>query len=1253
MTRAGKLSLAAFTVLVCLLAPRMAIAQLGNSTLSGQVTDAQGAGVPGATVTVTNKGTSALRTMPTNENGSYRFVSLPPGTYDLRVEMDGFRTAVRQGVELRVDSPTELDLSLVVGALAETVQVTAETKALNTSDGSLGNVISGTQIRELPLEGRNVVGLLALQPGVVYIPKANASTTNDPRYGSVSGSRADQSNVTLDGIDVNDSQNQNAFTSVLRVTLDAVQEFRVTTSNYGADQGRSSGAQVTLVTRSGTNAFSGAGYYVNRDTKFSANEYFLKLSQLAQGNPSEPPLLNKHIFGGAVGGPIKRDRLFFFGNFEGLNEQRENSVERALPSNSFRDGVLIYQCAVASACPGGSVRGFANNHSVAPGFYGLTPGELARIDPLKIGASRLVSEQFNRYPSSNTPGRDGRNIVGFRFGAPIDNEFRTYIARFDYRASQNDTFFSRLNFQDDVELDAAQYPGTPSTNTELTKNKGVALGWDRVLGPNKINTFRYGYTLIDSTNAGLQTDNVVDFRFIDDFDAATSTNGRKLGTHNIVNDFSWIKGEHTFKFGTNLRWVRNDRFTNSGSFHGGSLNGSWVAGVGRRYMPGGTCPAPADCSGLPAVAGSDQAVYADSFINLLGIVSQTTARWNYALDGTVLPVGEPLRRLYAADEYEFYMQDSWKLRDDLTVSAGLRYSLYSPPYEANGIQVAPSVDLGEWFEQRGANAARGIPSSASERITFNPGGPVNDAPGFYSWDKNNFAPRVSAAWTPTPRLVLRGGYSMVYDRVGAGIASSFDAGGSFGLSTSLSSPVNQFNETNPLIRFQGINVIPASLRPAPPGGYPATPPLGAGVITTSLDSSIITPYSHIFNLVAGFELGPSYSLEAAYVGRRGRNLLVRRDLAMPANIVDPKSGMDYFTAVGLLINNSANGVAGMAPIAYWENMFPGAAGGGLTATQAMAESFQSYAPDYITALYDADQFCSPGCPVTGEFTFFTEQYDALSAQSSIGRSEYDALQLTLRKRFSRGHQFDFNYTFARAKDHGSEVERGGTYGNFGSGGYSGFLVNSWDPDLNYSYADFDVRHQINVNGLYELPFGEGRKFGGGAGPVLNAIIGDWSLAGIFRWTSGFPFNVQNCRSCWATNWNVQGNAALANPDVLPELETTKNAVGGQPSPFANATEAAKAFRRILPGETGIRNLLRGDGYFGIDASIGKSFSMPFGDRLRFRWDVFNMTNTVRFDTGDVTMTPDIGSTFGRYNGALTTCDGAAGRCMQLNLRYEF
>ena len=272
--------------------------------------------------------------------------------------MSGFRTSVVEKVRCRSTRQRRPTSTLQVGTFAEAVQVIAETPTVNTSDASLGNVISGNQIRELPLEARNVAGLLSLQAGVTFVPGNNANTMEpagrlvDPRYGSVSGTRADQSNVTLDGIDVNDAQNQTAFTSVLRVTLDSVQEFRVSTSNYNADQGRSSGAQVSLVTRSGTNSYSGAGYWVNRDTKFSANEYFLKLSQLEGGEESKAPLLNKNIYGFALGGPVKKDKFFFFGNFEGLNEKRESPVVRDVPSASFRDGVLIYQCATRVGVPG-------------------------------------------------------------------------------------------------------------------------------------------------------------------------------------------------------------------------------------------------------------------------------------------------------------------------------------------------------------------------------------------------------------------------------------------------------------------------------------------------------------------------------------------------------------------------------------------------------------------------------------------------------------------------------------------------------------------------------------------------------------------------------------------------------------------------------------------------------------------------------------------------------------------------------------
>ena len=362
-----------------------------------------------------------------------------------------------------------------------------------------------------------------------------------------------------------------------------------------------------------------------------------------------------------------------------------------------------------------------------------------------------------------------------------------------------------------------------------------------------------------------------------------------------MNDLSWVKGAHTWKFGTNLRFSRIGTYNNSNSFHQPQANGSWVSGVGRRYMPGGLCEGvEAACAALPEVAAGGQATYGDSFIPLLGIISEVTANYNYDRDGNVLPVGEPVRRRFAADEYEFYAQDSWKLGQNLTVTAGLRYSLFSPPYEVNGLQVAPNIKLGDWLETRRALMEQGRSTSEAPLIEFDLAGPKNGKPGYYDWDYNNVAPRLAVAWTPhadgglagwltgNGKLAIRGGYSIVYDRIGSALATNFDREGSFGLSTNLSSPFGQNNEDEASIRFAGLGVIPPSLPDAPPGGFPQVPPSYAGVITSALDGTIRTPYAHAFNVVVGRELGKGYSLEAAYVGRRGRDLLVRRDVAMPA-----------------------------------------------------------------------------------------------------------------------------------------------------------------------------------------------------------------------------------------------------------------------------------------------------------------------------------------------------------------------------------
>ena len=315
---------------------------------------------------------------------------------------------------------------------------------------------------------------------------------------------------------------------------------------------------------------------------------------------------------------------------------------------------------------------------------------------------------------------------------------------------------------------------------------------------------------------------------------------------------------------------------------------------------------------------------------MLGVVSQGTGQYNFDRDGNLLPAGEPARRNYATDEYEFYAQDSWRLGDKLTVNGGLRYSLASPPWETNGLQVSPNVSLGERFKQREADDGEGHPREHAARHPVSYlAGPENGRKGFYDWDKNNFAPRVSAAWTPTSRLVVRGGYSLVYDRIGPAARAELRR-------QRLVWPVHHHHEsrlaaptrTIPSVRFQGINVLPPSV--PPPRRREASRQLRRTVRISyaTIDDTLVTPYAHTFNAVASFELTKNFNIEAAYVGRQGRNLLVQRDLFMPLNLADPQSGTDYFTASTELIKQlEANGMdhTAVTPIAYFENMFPDAA----------------------------------------------------------------------------------------------------------------------------------------------------------------------------------------------------------------------------------------------------------------------------------------------------------------------------------------
>ena len=1283
-----------------------AVAQ--QTALTGTVSDPTGAVIPGAEVTLTHKGTGATRNTTSGADGGYILAQLEPGQYRLEISMAGFRTQVQDPVILAVGISSTANVTLEVGAIAETIEVKSTVAGINTVDASLGVPISGTQVLNLPSYSLDPAALLSLQPGVTFVPGASDSpggysdiTDFDGRGGSVNGARSDQTNITLDGVDVNDAENGFAFTSALRATQASLAEFRVTTTNYNADQGRSSGAQVQLVTKSGTNTPHGMVYYSHRNEAWNSSDFFNNAAGVEKGK------LRRHIYGVALGGPIKKDRLFLFGNFERLEHAEGSTTLRDVPSNAFRDGVLIYECDVPAACPGGSVNGLTGPHTVAAGFFGLTPADMLSLDPGGIGVNPAIITYLTQFPSPNASGNfDDLNLKGFRFNSPIDNTFNTYIARADFNidAAGNHTLFARGTLHDDAIVSAGPaYPGNDPNQLLLGNSRGIALGYKAVLSPTVVNNLRYGYTRIGEKFSGQRNSEFADLRFIDElngFDGAASTRLRTLPQHHLRNDLSVTRGSHTLSAGFEARFTRNNRSTNIGAFNTFTVNPSWVVNVGRNLQPGSSdCVNTTACNSFPAVAGVFAGDYAVAGANLLGLLTQIDGNFNFLPDGTVQASGDPIVRRFAVDEYETYFQDQWRLTPTLTLTAGARFFVTSPPWETEGRQVTPTPNLGDWFETRRVLALNGLPTNDAGQIGFALGGPANGGRDYYDWDWNNWSPRLALAWAPrglgwfgNGKLVIRGGWSLVYDRIGNALATTFDAGGSFGMATGITSTFGGCDEggdpSKPdCARFTGpldtAAATAVSLPATPAASFPAVPPgadasgnlaPGAFAISQALDSSITTPYAHVMNLTISRELPGNLVVETSYVGRRGRNLLISRDLAMPANLCDPISGTCYIEAVQQLIalNEAGQSASTIGSIPYWENLFPAWAGaGGATATESAFNLINAVHPDTTSAQFFIDLFAFPGymtCPgrtdIDGDgfgdcpFALFDDQFATLNAWSSIARSEYHSFQFSVRRRLVNGIQFTVNYALSHSLDHSSTPERQGIFG-FSTGGGSGTTINAWDLDQEYSNSDFDMRHQLNANWYVELPFGHGKAAGGGIPGWANQIIGGWEVSGIFRANSGLPANISNGFGSWPTNWQLTGNGtckgqggSVTGVQVGPcaPTQNVKDTVNDDgPNLFSDPDAAFDFWRKTLPGDRGGRNNIRADNYVNLDLSIGKSFPMPWeGHSFKFRWEIFNVTNSVYFDAVSLRASLASQGSFGNYNSVM----GGA-RSMQVNLRYEF
>lgn len=1311
-------------------------AQIGTTSLRGTILDKSGAVVAGATVKLTARELSVERTVVSTATGAYEFPALPPGTYALRVEAGGFRAYDQKNLQLLVNNPATVNVTLEVGSTTETVEVSAIGQTLNTTDASLGVAFGENQVKQLPLESRNVGDLLSLQPGVVYTgDNPNITQTmkdTDTRSGSVNGARSDQSNVTLDGIPVNPKGGY-AFQSVLPVTLDSVEEFRVTTSNAEADEGSAGGAQVALVTKSGTNNFHGSAYEYNRNSYFSANDYFLKASELASGTPNVPQFLNRNIFGGSVGGPIKKDRLFLFLNYEGYRDVEQQSALRIVPTASLRDGVVQYVCDPSATCNGNTVTGLSGaSYTAAPGTYALSPGQLKAMDPLSTlsgytgpsGPDPTVLSYFNKYPLPNdfTQG-DGYNTAGYRFAAPTSNVKNWYIAKMDYNITQDGKQRVSLTgaLANENQANAPFLPGQAPETDIVNFNKGLIANYSAVLSSSLINNFRYGYVRQSVGTLGNSDQAWNQIRGIDQGINYSSQFQEPINS--FWDDLTWTHGKHSFQFGFQISLIRNPTSSTTSSFSSGYMNAQWLDTSG---LAGRTAsPLNPANNGYPEVDFQGFGTNYDNAVTaLFGMDVEVNAQYNYNRDGSTLAQGAPVVRHFAEDGYETYAQDTWKVKPNLTLTLGLRYSLFSPPWETHGLEVTPTESLNTWFNNRGIGMNNGVPSMDAPPVAYNWSGPANGGtPGYYGWDFKNLGPRLAVAWSPGyddgilhdvfgggGKSSLRAGFGIVYDRIGEGLLQTFDQNGAFGLSTNIpNAAASESVLCTP--RVTSMNVIPTTdncgapiLTPAPavnyPEPYPSNPAPGSEAITWGLDNHIKTPYSYTLDLSFQRELSGGFTLQAAYVGRLSHRLLAQEDLAMPLDPFDKKAGIDYFTAATALAKIYRSGVdtnqfnPSMVPKnvqQYWTDITQ-PAGTGAYAIGAASPYGTCVNPNQVGAMNSTtnptvlafDLLCAnslneslsvyemdtSGVPnannptqsyfytlggYTGPNVFYSPQYSSLYALRTTTNANYNALEITLQHKMVHGIQFDFNYTYGKSIDIASDAERVGPWGGLG-----GAVINSWSPNAGRADSDFDLRHQFNTNFIWEMPFGKGKWIGHDVNSVGEAIFGGWQLSGLVRWTSGFPVTVDNGGQ-YPTNYQLEGHADQLQPVSTGTYYTGPNNSGvGNTAPnlFSTGANAYLDFGYAYPGQTGLRNELRGPGFFGVDLGLAKRWQMPWseGQSLQFRWEVFNVTNSVRFDVQSAngygneagSLANGNSANFGNFSGTLTNP-----RIMQFALRYEF
>lgn len=1222
-----------------------------TGTINGSVSDQQEAVVAGATVTIRNTETGEEKTATTTESGAFTIAHVRPGIYTMTIEAKGFKRMNVPKVTVNVGQVSALSVTLETGEVTEQVTVTGGVQeVINTSSPSLSNVVDTRQVRDLPLGGRNPVELAGLQAGIAVIG-------TDVRGASVAGLRQTAVNLTQDGINSMDNfVKTSSFFAITTPSLNSTAEFSITTGTVSSEQGRG-GAQVNLVTKGGTNDFHGGGFYQFLNESLNANTFFNNFNGLPR------PVLRQKFYGFDVGGPMHffkpngnggiehwngQNNAFFFFSFEAFRQSQSRANNRVVLSQNARNGIFSYR-------DNAGVTQTVNLLTTSNRGFGLNP---------------IMTAHLAKIPTpnnSNCGSADGFNILCYTFNATEGNSNNKYVFRYDHHISKNAKYgshkiefvYSRVvtrTFPDVFTngLDAP-FPGGVHGFQASTRNL-ITPALVSEFGPKWTNVFRIGrqWAPVDFNRDSMPT---APFFILPgaltNYDNTFMPQPRETLVNQVTNTTSYVNGDHLWKMGADWQNVLGMSFNDAGTNQTITFgtNAANPVGFAVANFPGITANAAGN-----AIVGNATTVYT-MITGMLGSSAQTL-NVQTATSGFV--PGFTRERTVQGKDLGLFLQDQWRMKSNFTLNYGVRWDFMGVPTVPNGLAIQPnSADalwgisgVGNFFRPTAAPGSQSTPVATLDFVSGDTG------KGLYNNDWDNFAPFVGFAWSPQfdsgplralfgegGKSAIRAGYSMSYLHDGIttftnllGVGTTNPGLIATANATTLVSPPTQ--NLPGVITAAGVPLLFPTFQIPITDRQNFLTNFNNGLWTT--DPNIRAAYVHQWNFGYEREIFKNTAFEIRYQGNYVPNGWRAWDLN-EINIFENGFLQEFLNAQRNLAarggSSFAPGCATCVPLPIFDRFFGQA---GVAGSNAIAASSGYGSTTFISNLNNNNvgtlantlAFNSlyrnnrelPGHGLAANFFAVNPNATFSRILQNGSKSSYHAMEIEVRRRFSGGLQFQFDYTWSKA------MLDGDAQGNNQSDLAQPVSFRNLDWDHRRSSQDQTQRMVANV--IYDLPFGRGHKFLSNANGIVNRLVNGWTIGAITTWSTGVPFYITSGRS----TFNSQGGIGAQLVGI--SYEEFKNNIGVFKTPagvfFINpnllditinpATGKASGSRlkaglmsAPAPGTLGNFpvNSLSGPAYYNLDVSVTKRFPITDDGRVTFeiKTTAINLLNHANFVYG--------------------------------------